>query len=157
MYKYLGASNKSMKTNKAPQEKDIKIFIMAFERRLGRNPFEYINEKIKNGSQINDIKYLFDVISAEISIQNKCKSIDFDYFYKTDKPCKVAQNPKKEKLENSGKYWTTEEEQLLIKMYNSNATKKEMCDTFKRTENGLAARLVHLGIIDNREVFRNRN
>lgn len=109
MYKYLGASNKSMKINKAPQEKDIKIFIMAFERRLGRNPFEYINEKIKNGSQINDIKYLFDVISAEISIQNKCKSIDFDYFYKTDKPCKVAQNPKKAKLENSGKYWTTEE------------------------------------------------
>lgn len=56
---------------------------------------------------------------------------------------------------NAGAKWTEEEEQLLVKMYNSGATKKEMCDRFKRTENGLAARLVRLGVISERDIFRN--
>ena len=57
---------------------------------------------------------------------------------------------------NAGAKWSAEEEQLLVKMYNSGATKREMCDRFKRTETGLAARLVHLGVISDRDVFRSR-
>ena len=56
---------------------------------------------------------------------------------------------------NAGAKWTEEDEQLLIKMYKSGATKKEMRGTFNRTENALAARLVRLGVISERDVFRN--
>ena len=57
---------------------------------------------------------------------------------------------------NAGAKWSAEEEQLLVKMYKNGATKKEMRGTFSRTENALAARLVHLGIIKDRDVFRSR-
>ena len=57
---------------------------------------------------------------------------------------------------NAGAKWTEEEERLLIEMYKSGATKKEMQGTFCRTENALAARLVHLGVIKDRDTFRNR-
>jgi hypothetical protein len=63
---------------------------------------------------------------------------------------------KKKPPENAGKAWCAEEEQLLIEMYKSNASKKEMCYTLKRTESSLAARLVRLGITENRDMFRYR-
>ena len=128
----------------------------AFKKRLGRTPNDYINEKIKTGSQLDAVKYLFNIVAAEISNQNNCKFFDFDYFYKSNtSPQPRAYNFQKTKRpENAGKAWTVEEEQLLIKMYNSGVSKKEMCDAFKRTEVALAARLVHLGIIENRDVFR---
>ena len=69
---------------------------------------------------------------------------------------KATYSKKVDRPENAGKGWTTEEEQQLIKMYNNGYSKKEMCDTFKRTEVALAARLVRLGIIENRDVFRGR-
>ena len=68
----------------------------------------------------------------------------------------IDKKSKRNMPENAGKAWTMEEEQLLIKMYNSGVSKKEMCDAFKRTEVALAARLVHLGIIESRDVFRGR-
>lgn len=131
------------------------FLVEAFKKRLGRTPNEYINEKIKTGSEIDAIRYLFDVVAAEISNQNNCKFFDFNYFYNSNVPYTASERVAK-RPENAGKAWSAEEEQLLIKMYNSNSTKKEMCDTFKRTENGLAARLVHLGIIKDRDEFRGR-
>lgn len=62
---------------------DLNIFVCAFQKRLGRTPNEYITEKISTGSYIDDIKYLFDIVSAEISYKNGCKYFDFDYFYNT--------------------------------------------------------------------------
>lgn len=44
----------------------------------------------------------------------------------------------------------------IYTMTNSSATKNEICNRFKRTENGLAIRLVQLGIIENKKVFFNR-
>ena len=44
MYKYLGASNKSMKTNKAPQEKDI----FAVQKLLRINQRKAVVQYIKN-------------------------------------------------------------------------------------------------------------
>ena len=106
------------------------------------------------------MKYLFNIVAAEISNQNNCKFFDFDYFYKSaisSKPQSKANPSQKAKYpENAGKAWTREQERLLIKMYNCGASNKEMCEEFKRTETGLAARLVKLGIIKDREEFRNR-
>ena len=64
--------------------------------------------------------------------------------------------PKKNSPANAGKPWTKEDEDLLIDLYHSGAPKREICKTMQRTESGVAARLVHLGIIDNRDIFRDR-
>ena len=58
--------------------------------------------------------------------------------------------------QNAGKPWTEEDETLLIDLYRSDASKKDICTTLQRTVTGIAARLVHLGIIDNRDIFRDR-
>lgn len=64
--------------------------------------------------------------------------------------------PKKNMPQNAGKPWTEEDETLLIDLYRSGASKKDICDTLQRTVTGIAARLVHLGIIENRDIFRDR-
>ncbi len=152
--------NKNNPYNSKHYNSNLQFFINAFKKRLGRTPNEYINEKLKNGSRFEDVEYLFNIVAAEISNQNNCKFFEFDYFYKNDisnKPQPRTNNSNKnQRPKNAGKYWTAEEEQLLIKMYHNNASKEEMCNTFKRTENGIAARLVHLGIIKDRDVFRSR-
>ena len=143
------------------QNNGVDFFVKAFQNRLHRTPYEYIDEKIATGSKIDDIRYLFNVVSAEISLQNSCEYFDFDYFYSRrnyyhkgnphNAPTKISNRPK-----NAGKLWSKEDERLLIKMYESGAAKRAMSDRFGRTENGLAARLVRLGIIEGREVFYNR-
>ena len=57
---------------------------------------------------------------------------------------------------NAGKPWTKEDEDLLVSLYRSGTPKRDICKTLQRTESGVAARLVHLGIIDNRDIFRDR-
>ena len=151
---------KSWQFKKPPQNTNPQFFITAFKKRLGRTPNEYINEKLKTGSEFEAIKYLFNIVAAEISTQNNCKFFDFDYFYKSVLPSKPQpksnSSPKDNRPKNAGKSWTREQELLLIKMYNQGATNKEMCEKFKRTEIGLAARLVKLGIIKERKEFRCR-
>lgn len=70
--------------------------------------------------------------------------------------CLGADKPKKNQPENAGKPWSKEDEALLIDLYHSDTSKKEICSMLKRTTTSIAARLVHLGIIENRDVFRNR-
>lgn len=62
--------------------------------------------------------------------------------------------PKKNMPQNAGKPWTKEDEDLLLDLYRSGTAKKAICKTLQRTETGVAARLVHLGIIENRDTFR---
>ena len=62
--------------------------------------------------------------------------------------------PKKNLPANAGKPWTNEDEDLLVSLYRSGTPKRDICRTLQRTESGVAARLVHLGIIDNRDIFR---
>ena len=62
--------------------------------------------------------------------------------------------PKKNIPANAGKPWTKEDEDLLVKLYYSGATKRNICKTLQRTESGIAARLVHLGVIEDRDTFR---
>ena len=156
----MNSFNKRKQLKKTAQNTNPQFFITAFQKRLGRTPNEYINEKLKTGSDFDAIKYLFNIVAAEISNQNNCKFFDFDYFYKPDISNKLQStanlSQKVKRPEKAGKAWTREEEMLLIKMYNSGVPNKEMCDKFKRTEIGLAARLVKLGIIKEREEFRNR-
>ena len=68
----------------------------------------------------------------------------------------VEKKPKKNLPANAGKPQTKEDEDLLVGLYRSGTPKREICKTMQRTESGVAARLVHLGIIDNRDIFRDR-
>lgn len=64
--------------------------------------------------------------------------------------------PKKNTPTNAGKSWTKEDEDLLIGLYRSGTPKRDICKALQRTESGVAARLVHLGVIENRDIFRDR-
>lgn len=63
---------------------------------------------------------------------------------------------KKNMPANADKPWTKENEDLLVSLYHSGTPKRDICKTLQRTESGVAARLVHLGIIENRNIFRSR-
>ena len=64
--------------------------------------------------------------------------------------------PRRNAPANAGKSWTKEDEALLVRLYHSGTPKQEICQTLQRSESGVAARLVHLGIIENRDIFRER-
>ena len=58
--------------------------------------------------------------------------------------------------QNAGKPWTEEDDAILCHMYESNCPSKDICAYFKRSEGAIAARLVKLGEISEREDFRKR-
>ena len=64
--------------------------------------------------------------------------------------------PKKNMPANAGKPWTKEDEDLLVSLYRSGTPKRDICKTMQRTESGVAARLVRLGEIDERDIFRQK-
>ena len=64
--------------------------------------------------------------------------------------------PKRNQPENAGKPWTAEDERLLKELYESGVSNKEICKTLKRPVTRVAARHVHIRLIDNRDVFRDR-
>lgn len=63
---------------------DLQIFVSAFKEGVGKTPKEFIMRKIETGSKIEDIKYLFEVLSDEISLTNNCENYEFDCFYTTE-------------------------------------------------------------------------
>lgn len=68
--------------------------------------------------------------------------------------CLDEKKSKKNMPANAGKPWAKEDEDLLIRLYQSGASKKDICKTLQRSVTGIAARLVHLGIIESRDIFR---
>lgn len=67
----------------------------------------------------------------------------------------VANKARKTSLpENAGKPWTQELDQQLCTMYDNGLTAKELCTYFKRSRDGIAARLVRLGKIETRSELK---
>lgn len=64
--------------------------------------------------------------------------------------------PKRPRPENAGRPWTAQEEEALCRMFDAGAARREICTGLKRTEGAIAARLVRLGKIRDREEFRRR-
>ena len=58
--------------------------------------------------------------------------------------------------ENAWRVWTKEDENDLCRMFDAGYTKEEICNHFKRSVDGIAAKLVRLGKISEREEFRRR-
>lgn len=55
---------------------------------------------------------------------------------------------------NAGKPWTKEDEATLCRMFDEGYTNKEISNYFKRSPGAIAARLVRLGKISQRDEFR---
>lgn len=56
--------------------------------------------------------------------------------------------------ENAGKPWTKEDEEILGEMFEAGCKRKEICNHFKRSSGAIAARLVKMGKISERDEFR---
>lgn len=64
-----------------PSEAQSAAFEKAFEKRLGRTPADYIMSKIDGGSDLKAIRTLFDMLTAEVELRERCKSRGFDFYY----------------------------------------------------------------------------
>ena len=72
---------KSKKTKTPPVSKNPKVFEDAFEKSLGQHPADYLIEKLRGGSSVSSIEYLFDILSADIAMKNNCTCKGFDYYH----------------------------------------------------------------------------
>ena len=68
-------SNKSKDTNQKTS------FDIAFTDRLGQGPVSYIRSKLDGGSDLESIRYLFEIMEAEIERKSNTKSPGFDFYY----------------------------------------------------------------------------
>ena len=69
-------------------------FESAFKNRMGQDPTSYVASKLASGSDLGAIRYLFDIIAAEVEMKSKCKSPGFDFYYAKvlgNKPAKPAE------------------------------------------------------------------
>lgn len=77
-----GIKKKSSESKKKPpRQEDPQVFAAAFTDRLGQNPVTYLISKMKGGSDLDSIHYLFDIISAEIETKNNCLSLGYDFYF----------------------------------------------------------------------------
>ena len=71
----------SPKKKEPPIKKDPKVFEKAFLERLDRYPTDFVMDKIQSGSDIGSVRYLYEILSAEIARKNNCICVDFDIYY----------------------------------------------------------------------------
>ena len=67
---------------------------------------------------------------------------------------KTKKGSRKDGPENAGKPWTKADEILLCHMFDQKRSKEDICTHLKRTEGSIAAKLVRLGKIHDRDEFR---
>lgn len=60
---------------------DTMTFDVVFKNRIGQEPTTYVAGKLASGSDLGAIRYLFDIIAAEVELKSKCKSPGFDFYY----------------------------------------------------------------------------
>ena len=54
----------------------------AFLQRLGQTSTQFIHTKMKTGSDLQAVRYLYDILAAGIAAQNNCMSQPFDRYYR---------------------------------------------------------------------------
>ena len=57
-------------------------FETAFKKRIGQDPASYIAGKLSGGSDVGAVRYLFDIVAAEVEKKSKDRSPGFDFYYK---------------------------------------------------------------------------
>lgn len=103
-------------------------FESAFKNRIGQDPTAYVASKLASGSDLDAIRYLFDIIAAEVELKSKCKSPGFDFYYAKalgNKPVKPAETtqPKLTEIQRTSASgalkhrWTIEEDTLCCRKF----------------------------------------
>lgn len=103
-------------------------FDNAFKNRMGQDPTSYVASKLATGSDLGTIRYLFDIIAAEVELKSKCKSPGFDFYYAKvlgNKPVKPAETtqPKPAVMQKTPAStvpkhrWTMEEDVLCCRRF----------------------------------------
>lgn len=87
-------------------------------------------------------------VLPEESVCNKAEIVRAFHCILNALPSRPRRQP-----ENAGKPWSAEDDAALCRMYDAGSTRKEMCAYFKRSNGGIASRLVHLGKISEQEQF----
>lgn len=103
---------------------DTASFEAAFLKRMGQCPTNYVANKLASGSDLDSVRYLFDIISAELETKHKCKSPGFDFYYnqalkQSPTPLPTAPTPPQSTYTGSPQYhrWTAGEEMLCCRMF----------------------------------------
>lgn len=68
--------------SKTPFSSSPAVFEQAFLQRLGQTPTQFIHTKMKTGSDLQAVRYLYDILAAGITAQNNCMSQPFDRYYR---------------------------------------------------------------------------
>lgn len=55
--------------------------------------------------------------------------------------------------EKAGRKWTPADDKYLCQLFDEGCSAAELCRVFRRTRRGIAARLVHLGKIEERDML----
>ncbi len=119
------------RTIKVPTESGIQKGIIQ-EQRISVNGTPYISLSYNNNMQKFIIENIQEIINKEIE-------------YKNNRRLTLMQAH--EGQENAGLPWTTEQEDMMVKMYKENKSIHEIANNMKRTPNGINARLKKLGLI----------
>lgn len=109
----------------------------------GEHPFH--GEKLINSEVCADE----EIQTAIRMVRRKLHAV----IWKREKEERQAQS---EQLVNQGKLWRSDEDDWLLEMYDRGVEKERICHCLGRTEDGIAARLVRLGRIQDRTVFKKR-
>lgn len=82
------SANKALKNRKPspkkkspPINKNPKVFEDAFRARLDLSPVDFIAEQVSAGSDVSAVRYLYDIMSAEIARKSNCICVGFDKYY----------------------------------------------------------------------------
>ena len=67
---------------------------------------------------------------------------------------KLPKKKNKNLPENAGKPWAREDEAALCKMFDTGATRNELCGRFKRTPGAIESRIVQRGKLQSPEDFQ---
>ena len=160
----LGYRKRPILKKKAPIFTSPKVFEDAYSRRIGQNPVEWIQAKVKSGTALDTIKYLFEINAAAIADRNHCMAQSFEKYYvqylkekESDKSVIIEQQPKtvsfggQQRPANAGKKWAQEDEMMLCQLFDYGCDIRTIAAHFQRTEKAIIERLIRLGKIPNEE------
>jgi hypothetical protein len=94
---------------------------------------------------------LYNRQMQEIIISHLDEMVEKEFVVKKVEVREHNNKPKLDKRENEGQRWDETQEKMLVEMFKDGLTIAEIARTMKRTNGGIRARLVKLGLIDKNE------
>ena len=155
-----GDKKRPLQKKKTPIRTSPKVFEDAYLRRIGQTPVEWIQAKVRSGTALDTIKYLFEINAAAIAERNHCVAQTFERYYarylrEKDPEENIVYEQRHNTVStgeqqcpaNAGKKWTKEDEMKLCQLYDYGCDIHTIAAYFQRTENAIVERLIRSGKI----------